>query len=405
MNLNQFKKLKFPDNSGIYIFKDSKKRPLYIGRATSLRDRVKSYFKEDLFETRGQRIVDMVIKARSIEWQETSNVLEAIILESNLIKKYQPIYNIDEKDDKSSMYVVITDEFWPRVFLSRARDLEKNVDGDIKILRRYGPFPNSGLIKEAMKILRKIFPYKDKKSLDSRYDNFYKSIGRSPVDGDAEAHDRYMKTIQYLALFFDGKKNAIKADLQKSMNEYAQSLKFERANECKKLLYAIDHINDISLIKRDKQSVLNEFRIEAFDIAHMSGKNVVGAMVVSVNGNNISSEYRKFKLSNEINDDVHNIGEIIMRRLNHSEWKFPDLIVVDGNEVQKKRALDILSARRINIPVVAVTKNEKHKGVKIIGDKEIARKFKTEIFSINAEAHRFVISYHRKRRNSALLLS
>jgi excinuclease ABC subunit C len=154
MILKQLQKLNLPDNSGIYIFKDSKKRPLYIGRATSLKDRVKSYFKEDLFETRGQRIVDMVIKAKSIDWQETTSVLEAIILESNLIKKYQPVYNIDEKDDKSSMYVVITDEEWPRVYLVRARDFEKNVDTNVKIAEKYGPFPNSGLIKEAMKIIR-----------------------------------------------------------------------------------------------------------------------------------------------------------------------------------------------------------------------------------------------------------
>ena len=405
MTLKQLQKLNLPDNSGIYIFKDSKKRPLYIGRATSLKDRVKSYFKDDLFETRGQRIVDMVIKAKSIEWQETSSVLEAIILESNLIKKYQPVYNIDEKDDKSSMYVVITDEEWPRVYLVRARDFEKNIDSDVKIAERYGPFPNSGLIKEAMKIIRKIFPYKDKKALDPRHDNFYKSIGRSPHDNSNEAHDKYMKTIHYLKLFFNGRKTDIRADLQKSMNEYAKNMKFEEANECKRLLYALDHINDISLIKRDKQSVLNEFRLEAYDIAHLSGKNVVGAMVVSVNGDNRPAEYRKFKLSIEKNDDVHNLGEIIFRRFNHSEWKFPDLVVVDGNEIQKKIAENILSARRINIPVVAVTKDERHKGVKIIADQDIAQKFKKEIFSINAEAHRFVIAYHRQKRNRSLLYS
>jgi excinuclease ABC subunit C len=405
MILKQLQKLNLPDNSGIYIFKDSKKRPLYIGRATSLKDRVKSYFKEDLFETRGQRIVDMVIKAKSIDWQETTSVLEAIILESNLIKKYQPVYNIDEKDDKSSMYVVITDEEWPRVYLVRARDFDKNIDTNVKIAEKYGPFPNSGLIKEAMKIIRKIFPYKDKKSLDPRHDNFYKSIGRSPDDNSSHAHDKYMRTIHYLKLFFDGRKNDIRADLQKSMSEYASSMRFEEANECKRLLYALDHINDVSLVKRDKQSVLNEFRIEAYDIAHLSGQNVVGAMVVSVNGNNIPSEYRRFELKEQKNDDVHNLGEIIFRRLNHSEWKFPDLIVVDGNEVQKKRAEDILSVRRMNIPVVAVTKGKAHKGIKIVGDPHISRKFKADIFSINAEAHRFVIAYHRKKRNNSLLLT
>src|SRR4051794_18193656 len=92
-----------PDTPGVYTFRDRQKRPLYIGRATSLRDRVKSYFSNDLIETRGPRIVDMVTKAVRLTWQETSSVLEAVLLESALIKKYQPFYNVDERDDKSSL--------------------------------------------------------------------------------------------------------------------------------------------------------------------------------------------------------------------------------------------------------------------------------------------------------------
>ena len=119
MTSQDFAQTKLPDTPGVYTFRDYKGRPLYIGRATSLKDRVKSYLAIDLIETRGPRIVDMVTKAKRVKFQQTETVLEAIILESALIKKYQPYYNIDERDDKSSHYVIITDELWPRVFLVR----------------------------------------------------------------------------------------------------------------------------------------------------------------------------------------------------------------------------------------------------------------------------------------------
>jgi len=408
MTSQSLAKRKLPDAPGVYIFRDAKKRPLYIGRATSLKDRTKSYFSADLFETRGPRIVDMVTKAGSVTWQETDSVLEAILLESQLIKRYQPYYNVDERDDKSSQYVIVTDEPWPRVFLARARDFEQAAkDGrlDYKVMKRFGPYTESGLIKEALKILRKLFPFKDKKSFDRRHDAFYQALGRSPDGDDEMARQSYLKTIKYLILFFEGKKGKLKADLKKQMNAAAKALKFEEAGRTKRLIYALDHINDIALIKRaatrsqpDASGERRQFRIEAYDIAHLSGTDVVGAMTVSVNGEAAKNEYRKFKISRNRNDDVAGLVETLSRRLNHTEWQYPDLIVVDGNEAQMRAAEGVLSARRIGIPVVAVTKNERHKADRILGDPELAKRFKNEIIAVNAEAHRFAIAYHRLRR-------
>src|ERR1035437_1684780 len=125
MKSQGLKKAKLPDAPGVYFFKDSNAKTLYIGRATSLRSRVRSYFSDDVISTRGSRIVDMVTKAKNIKFEKTDSVLEAIILEANLIKKFQPKYNTDEKDDKSWNYIVITDEEWPRVIVERGRNLEK----------------------------------------------------------------------------------------------------------------------------------------------------------------------------------------------------------------------------------------------------------------------------------------
>jgi excinuclease ABC subunit C len=187
----------------------------------------------------------------------------------------------------------------------------------------------------------------------------------------------------------------------------------------KKLLYALDHINDIALIKEQEERSkkqgerkgsnfsTRDFRIEAYDIAHLSGTNVVGAMAVNVNGESVPAEYRKFKLSRQVNDDIAGLVEILSRRLNHSEWAYPDLIVVDGNRNQLRAAEAVLKARRINIPIVAVTKDERHKAADLIGDGSqlaigLINQNQKAIIAVNAEAHRFVINFHRQKRRDIL---
>lgn len=420
----QLKKLDIPELPGVYIFRDYQKRPLYIGRATSLRDRTKSYFSNDLIETRGPRIVDMVTKAKTLTWETTDSVLEAIILESALIKKYQPHYNVDERDDKSSYYVVITKEEWPRVFLTRARDFDaQKAKGELsyKVKAVFGPYVHSGLIKEALKILRKMFPFKDAKSFDARHSSFYEALGRSPKGTDDNSKRRYQRTIANLILFFEGKKKLLQAKLQRDMNAYAKKLEFEEAQKAKRLIYALDHVNDMALIKQEKgtgykgqdgptgggQSA-RPFRIESYDIAHLAGTNVVGAFAVMVDGEFDKSQYRKFILSSQENNDVKNLREILSRRLNHTEWAFPDLIIVDGGEAQLNAAKEILSARRISISVVGVVKDEKHKARMLIGDVDSVKSASSsssasndltrDIVRLNEETHRYTIAFHKKRR-------
>ncbi len=412
MNSQYLRKHALPDTPGVYVFRDYQKRPLYIGRATSLKDRTKSYFSADLIETRGSRIVDMVTKSRSLTFEETDSVLEAVIRESALIRRYQPFYNVDERDDKSDQYVVITAEPWPRVFLARARDFDSLVkEGKLpyKVKKIFGPYVHGGLIKEALKILRKLFPFKDKKSHDRHHEAFYRSIGRSPEGDDTNARRRYQRTISNLILFFEGKKTVLRTKLERDMKAHARKMEFEEAGRAKRLLYALDHINDIALIKQEsldenigEKSHRASFRIEAYDIAHLSGTNVVGAMTVSLNGQPARDEYRKFKLSVQKNDDIAGLVEILSRRLNHGEWPYPDIIVVDGNENVMYAAEAVLKARRISIPVVAVTKDERHKAARLVGADRLPQARQKEIIAVNAEAHRFAINFHRKRRGGSM---
>ncbi len=385
-----------PDAPGIYFFKDTEGQILYIGRATSLRDRVRSYFADDLFDTRGQLLVDMVARATKIDFKETDSVLEAIILEANQIKQHQPYYNTQEKDDKSWNWVIITDEEFPRVFPERERTLEMGVDYEIK--KKFGPYTEGALLREALKIIRKIFPFRDAKANISHNESFYKAIGLSPATNSPEAKKEYQRTIRNITLFFEGKKSELMKTLEKEMKQHAARQEFEKADRIKQAIYALMHIQDVSLIKPDYIQVRSGFRIEAFDIAHMSGKNVVGVMTAVIDGDLEKNAYRKFRIIQQKNDDTAGLREILIRRFNHPEWQYPNLLVIDGGLGQKNAAETLLAEMNLDIPVVSVVKDARHKPNHFLGDEKLIALYNKAILKANAEAHRFAIAYHKNLR-------
>jgi len=391
------KKYHLPDAPGVYLFKQGKS-VLYIGKATSLKNRVKSYFASDLIKTRGPLLIDMIYQANKIKFIKTESVLEAIILEANLIKKYQPKYNTKEKDDKSFNYVVISKESFPRVLVVRGREIEKGLLYNIK--EKFGPYTNSESLRDALKIIRKIFPFRDKCLSLAGKPCFNKQIGLCPgvCDGSISKVE-YAKTIRKIKMIFSGRIKKLKDSLKKEMGFYSQTQQYEKANEIKRQIFALNHIADVSLIKSDNfLENDNDFRLEAYDVAHLSGTNNVGVMVVMENGQYKKSDYRKFKIRNSQGNDIDALQEILERRLRHTEWPIPNFVVVDGGLAQFNLAKKILKT----IPVVAVTKDDKHKAKGIIGDENIIKKYKKEILLINNEAHRFAIAFHRQRRNVIL---
>lgn len=388
MKLESFKKFKIPKKSGVYFFKKGKEI-LYIGKATSLSDRVKSYFGKDVIETRGPLILDMVFQSDNIDWQNTDSVLEALILEASLIKKYQPKYNTKEKSDKSFNYICITKEKLPKVIIVRGKNLK---EGD----KVFGPYPNATQLRDALKIVRKIFPFLDDKS--KNYLEFYRQIDLVPDLNDTEM---YMQNIRNLKLFFAGKKKEILRNLKKEMQIYAKKKLFEKANEIKRQIFALQHINDIALLKSESSvySGISNFRIEAYDVAHMGGKNMVGVMTVIENNIVVKAEYKKFKIRTQTgSNDTGALIEILERRFAHKEWVYPNLVVVDGSTAQINAAEGVLSKLNIPISLVAVTKDDRHKMKEIKGDSVIIKKYKNQILLANSEAHRFAISYHKNMR-------
>lgn len=412
MTLDELKTLDLPDSPGVYFFKQGSEI-LYIGKATSLRDRVRSYFSPDLIVARGPRLVDMVFKADTIEWKETDSVLEAMIAEANLIKRHWPDYNVRDKDDKSFNYVVITKEDFPRVLIIRGRTLDvERQKKELSVKKVFGPFPHGPALRAALKIIRKMFPFADKGSLGRDKYHFYRQLGLVPDINSAEAKREYAKTVRQIVMFFEGKKKELCRELEREMKAYAKRQEFEKAGEAKRRLFALDHIQDIALIKEDVESLSRSsepelvhadhdgrYRVEAFDVAHLSGKQSVGVMTVVLDGEAAKSEYRKFKLSPEIgNNDVASLREILERRLNHPEWRFPDLIVIDGGEAQRNLAEEVLRERGQDISLVSVVKDERHKPKGLLGPQNVIERRKKDALLANAEAHRFAVAYHRKLR-------
>lgn len=418
MNSQELKQINLPDTPGVYFFLGPKKEILYVGKATSLRDRVKSYFDTNIIRTRGPLIEKMVFESTDIHFTETQSVLEALILEASQIKKHQPNYNIKEKDNKSFNYVVITEEDFPRLLIVRGRDLIENKQKEYKVRSTFGPFPHGGELRAAMKIIRKLFPFRDRcvpkdelKNPDKARLCFNAQIGLCPgVCNNGITKREYRKRIKHLELFFQAKKDLLIKELEKEMKFAARSESFEEAAKIKNTLYALEHIQDIALIKADSQRVLgdNIFRIEAYDIAHMSGKETVGVMVVIEDDELAKSQYRKFKIRGRGEkvkiDDTNNLKEVLSRRFTHLEWPFPNLIVIDGGAGQinaaKKTIEDMsyLTQNALNIEIVSVVKDLHHKAKNILGMKLELEEHRKSILLANSEAHRFAITYHRKLR-------
>lgn len=413
MKIADFKKFKLPDRSGVYFFYKGKSI-LYIGKATSLKDRVKSYFSSDLINMRGMLLVDMVTQADSIKWQETDNVLEALILEANLIKKYQPKYNTKEKDNKSFNYVCFLKNKTITVVRGRMLDAKKYE-------AVFGPFTNGLQLREALKIIRKIFPYIEGKRGAKGREEFYKQLNLLPKDIKENTNN-----IKNLKLFFQGKKKQIIVNFKKEMMAFAKKKEFEKANEIKRKIFALEHINDVALIKEDlinpvvtSQNNKNfsaftlkgsdadknfynsaSSRIEAYDIAHMSGKNMVGVMTVVENGEVSKKEYKKFIIKSQTGaNDTGDLYEVLSRRFKHLEWNMPNLIVMDGSVAQVNIAKKVLHECRLSIPVVGVVKDKSHKAKAILGNENLIKSYKKSILLANVEAHRFAIAFHKKKRS------
>jgi excinuclease UvrABC nuclease subunit len=378
---------------------------LYVGKAINLRNRVKSYFtnRKDLGE-KTDILVSQISKVKTIR---VESEIESLLLEANLIKKHNPKYNTKEKDNKSYNYVAITKDDFPRIIILRGRGLAKAGVGinSKKYKKVFGPYPSGESLRLALKIIRRIFPYLDAKTFKKDRYEFYKQISLAPDVAEPYAKKKYVNNIKHIIHFLEGKKATVLKSLEREMYQYAKVQDFEHAHEIKKQIFALNHINEVSLIKSDiimpqyTPNTVNINRIEAYDISHISGSSMVGAFSVIEMGEIVKEEYRSFNIRGfSSSNDAGALEEVLRRRLKHNEWQFPDLIIADGNQIQKSVIEKVLQEHKLQIPVVAAVKGKGHKVVAMIGNEQIIKSYKKQILLANAEVHRFALSKHKQKR-------
>jgi len=431
-----------PKSSGVYEFRDKKGKILYIGKATSLKDRVGSYFRgfkgltlaAAKVKPWNSRIANMVSEITDIKIHKTDSVLEALILESNLIKKRQPKYNVEGKDDKSFAYVVITREKFPRVLVVRETDLIKfsilkfhqssafpfrlqssRNSSKPSFFKTFGPYTSKKQLEIALKLIRKIFPYHSAKQI-SRNCCFEYQIGLCPGPyAGAISKNDYLKNIHGIKMILQGRKKKLLTELEKQMREYSHRNEFEKAAESRNRIFALKHIRDVALITCDEKFKIQNSkfkipRIEAYDISNIGGDFATGAMVVFAGNVSDKSQYRKFEIRTVAGiDDIGMMREMLRRRFQNN-WPLPDLIFVDGGKGHLNMAQNVVAEFGHNIPVVGVAKGPTRK---ISNFKfQISNQFqmpkdqklkniidnKLLVANIMGEAHRFAISYHKNLR-------
>lgn len=400
-----------PPKPGVYIMKDSRGTVLYVGKAVSLKSRVRQHFDRP----HGPHIPEMTKQVREIDYVVKPTALEALILEANLIKHYWPKYNVLQKDNKSFMYLAITDEDFPRPLLVRGTDLDDDAAKKYKVV--FGPYTSSRSLRAALDLVRKAFPWSDcvpgaKRACFSYHLKQCPGVCIGVADKKA-----YQKTIRDLIKFFEGKKEDILKAYQKEMKKASKEKRYEDAAVLRNKIFFLEHIQDVAVLKREDEMVdrikpgegmaVNLFgRIEGYDISHVSGTSQVASMVVFENGAPAKAEYRKFKIKTVAgSNDVASMKETLMRRLKHREWRKPDLILIDGGLPQVHAAEEVLHHLNVQIPVVGIAKGRERKRNDIICSRvsvelcELCNKYVDLLAQVRDEAHRFAITYHRKVRS------
>ena len=412
---------KISSNPGVYIFKDKSGHILYIGKATNLRSRVSSYFNGRMENRPVQHAISQISKVETIE---TDSVLEALILESNLIKKYQPKYNVDLKDDKSFSYAVITKEGFPRIVILRKTDLDNydanlRINADPRITNVFGPYTSKKQLETALKIIRKIFPYHSlKQQTEKGCLDYQIGLCPGPYAGGISTKE-YLKNIKNIKMILEGKKKSLVGKLEIEMRALAKKHEFEKAGEIRNKIFALQHIRDIALISKEDKGLqvagyrLQDTRLEAYDISNISGQYAVGSMVVFKNNEPDKSQYRKFKIKTiQGADDVGMMREVLMRRFNNN-WSMPDLILLDGGQGHLSMYNKLMRLLKIDIPGIAVAKGPTRKNLELHCDANLQINANQQITNIlndknlikqiMDEAHRFAIMYHKKVRKKMFI--
>lgn len=422
---------KIPHDSGIYIFKDARDIPIYVGKAKDLHKRVSQYF--DLREGKGIKTEHLVSQISSIDTIPTHSEFDALMLEAKLIREYNPKYNVIAKDDKSPLYLCITsDEELPRLlFIRKTGVIPKR--GRIY----FGPFQSGRIINKVLRELRSITPFCTQK-IRNGHPCFYTHLGLcNPCPSEfAKKEDRksytrlYRRNIRILINILSGKSLTVLHAMEKEMQKLSGAERFEEAEIIKSSIRRLQqlhtkHYDPIMYVTSDSfleniyESEMNELkgaltpyyphiatlhRVECMDISNTMGTNATGSLVVLIDGRPSSSDYRRFRIKTKKSpDDFAMIAEVVKRRFSHTEWPYPDLLVIDGGKGQVGAALEA-----IPVPVIGLAKRFENIIVPVgktfmTVRLPVAHKGLHLLQRIRDESHRFAITYHKLLRKKNFL--
>jgi excinuclease ABC subunit C len=372
MNTALAEKLKqLPTQPGVYFHKDTKGEIIYVGKAARLNNRVRQYFQKS--RLRDPKTDALVADIVDTDWMVVESEIEALFLEAEMVRRYMPRYNILLRDDKAMSYIRIDyDSDYPTVGTTR-RPLD---DG----ARYFGPYNNTTGIRQALKSLRRIFPFATRRIPGQKRATLHYHLGLDPglEEGRTSLED-YRANLRKLIAVIEGRRKSIERELEKDMRSAAKAQDFEKAAKLRNQFYALQSLNkqvifsdkefmdiskDHALIELVDLLALEKFpvRIEGYDISHMQGTDVVASMVVFTNGVSDKAEYRKFKTKKNHNNDFYNMNETIKRRLsekNRKAWGLPSLILIDGGKGQLDAAISARDEMGCpQLPFIGLAKRE-----------------------------------------------
>lgn len=403
-----------PEHPGVYLFKDSEKHPLYIGKALSIRKRVRSHFRYfgESFSKEGRMLNEVSV----IDFIETPSEAEALLLEASLIKENQPKYNQELKDDKSYPFLKITAEEFPRLLVVRNR----KSDGG----KYFGPYTSSSLLRQAVSMLRRLFPMRTCNPLPDKVCLMYHIRQcKGPCVGEIDV-ERYGQIVRELELFLQGRRDILVRSLFKRMKLLSAKREYEEARSIFGEIKALSAVpQSAHSRKQDSRALANlqqafalpriPSRIEGFDISNISGKEAVGSVVVFVDGKPSRKDYRRFRIKTVKGiDDYQMMREVVRRRyrraLNEKET-LPDLVVIDGGKGHLGAAKLELDALNLgDLPILSIAKQHEYI---FSPDREKPHIFPQSsphlqlVRHLRDEAHRFAINYHRRLHKKEALIS
>lgn len=437
-----------PDKPGVYIHKDKAGEIIYVGKAISLKNRIRQYFQSQ--KAMDPKVRAMISHISEFEYIITGNEMEALLLEAALIKKYMPKYNVLLRDDKSFPYIKLTvAEEWPTLVKTR-RLID---DGSLY----FGPYTDGAALNRLIDLLSDIYGLKrcNAKSFPPGFKpclNFHIEKCRGLCAGLVD-NSEYRESIDKVIEFLSGNTKGILQELENKMHEASEKLEFELAADYRDKITAVRAVPDqeklddfiekisknrVKVVRRKAEEIkekeaarikaINEDweklgfatsggsvqRIESYDISHIAGEDAVGAMVVFESGRKIRKDYRRFRIRmSEGQGDTDSLKEVIGRRMKKALEQaprfalLPDLILVDGGINQVNAVSEVLALMMINIPVAGMVKNEKHKTRGLIyKGREYELKelpgLRPYIGEIQEEVHRFAVEYHRGLRTHGL---